>query len=90
MCRQPTVIKAGQAVAIAAVTTSNVSSLTFGTSAADTSQALGSIGAGKWQGVVTVNPLSLGTSSGTVMMFLNATTSSGTTVSLKVPFTLTR
>jgi Flp pilus assembly secretin CpaC len=87
---KPTVIKPGQPVTVAAVTTSNVSSLTFGTSSADTSQSLGSIGAGKWQGVVTVNAIGLGTSTGNVMMFINATTSSGATVSLQVPFSLAR
>jgi hypothetical protein len=40
--------------------------------------------------VVTVNSLGLGAANGNVMMFVNATTSSGATFSLQVPFSLVR
>jgi hypothetical protein len=85
---KPTVVRGGQPVTIAAVTTSNVSALTFGSSPSDNRQSLGAIGTGKWQGVVTVNPGGIAASSGNVTMFLTATTSSGSTVSLQIPFSL--
>ena len=85
---KPTVVRVGQLVTISAVTTSNVSSLTFGSSAADNRQSLGAIGTGKWQGTVTVNPLGTALGSSNVTMFLTATTFSGATVSQQIPFSL--
>ena len=85
---KPTVVRNGQVISISVVTTSNVSSVTFGSSSTANQASLGSIGSGKWQGTLTFNSSSLSGQGGNITMNVTATTSSGSSVSISVPLSV--
>ncbi len=85
---QPTVIKNGQPVTIAAITTTNVATLSFGPSVTTSSESLGSIGPGKWQATFNFSTAGLPSVSGNVNMMLTATTTLGASVTVRLPFSL--
>jgi len=85
---QPTVVKDGQSVTISAITTTNVATLSFGPTSVATQLSLSSIGPGKWQATFAFSAAGLQSSSGNVSELLSATTVSGASTSLRIPFTL--
>jgi len=85
---QPTVVKNGQSISIAAITTTNVNRLTFGPSAISPQITLASIGPGKWQSTFNFSTAGILTSQGNVLLSLNAYTNGGATTALQIPLTL--
>jgi type II secretory pathway component GspD/PulD (secretin) len=85
---KPTVVKNGQPVTISAVTTSNVTSVTFGSSSSAIRESLGSIGAGKWQGTFPLNTSFLPAQGGNITMNVTATTSAAASTSINIPLSL--
>jgi len=85
---QPTVITAGQPITISAITTTNVSALSLGTSPGTPVASVVSIGPGKWQATFTMSSESLPASHGNVSMLLTATTGNGATISLPISLSL--
>ena len=87
---QPTVVKNGQPITIAAITTTNVSALSFGPSPTSPQTTLGSVAPGKWQSTFNFSAASLPTISGNVVLTLTATTTLGANTTVKIPFTITQ
>jgi hypothetical protein len=84
----PTVVKAGQSIAISAITSTNVSTLSIGSSTTSIQQSLKQTGPGKWQGTISLDPATLQSTSGNVSELLKAMTSFGESTSLMIPLTL--
>jgi hypothetical protein len=85
---QPTVIRNGQALTISAITSTNVSSLTFGVSQASSQASLARIGAGQWQSTFDFSVAGLPASAGNVTLLLVATTQLGGTATVRIPFSV--
>ncbi len=85
---QPTVIRDGQALTMSAITSTNVSSLTFGVSQASSQASLARIGAGQWQSTFDFSVAGLPVSSGNVTLLLTATTQLGATATVRIPFSV--
>jgi len=85
---QPTVIRNGQALTISAITSTNVSSLTFGVSQSSSQASLARIGAGQWQSTFDFSVAGLPASAGNVTMLLVATTQLGGTATVSIPFSV--
>jgi type II secretory pathway component GspD/PulD (secretin) len=85
---QPSVIRDGQALTISAITSTNVSSLTFGVSQASSQASLARIGAGQWQSTFNFSVAGLPVSSGNVTLLLVATTQQGGTATVRIPFSV--
>jgi hypothetical protein len=75
-------------VTISAITTTNVTSLTFGPSAVLQQVKLAPIGPGKWQSTFTIDATRFPASSGSVNEILTATTESGSSSTLRIPVSL--
>ncbi|MEO6913149.1 MAG: hypothetical protein ABI182_03905, partial [Candidatus Baltobacteraceae bacterium] len=84
----PSVLRAGDALTISAITSTNVTRLTFGASALLASTSISSIGPGKWQATFTFNTGGLTQSSGNIQMTLNAYNSSGAVATIPIPISL--
>jgi len=85
---QPTVVNDGIPVTVSALTTTNVTSLTFGPATSTQPSQLLQIAPGKWQGNVTFDSTQLPSSIGNVTEVLIASTAQGTTTSVTIPFTI--
>jgi hypothetical protein len=85
---QPTVIKSGQSMTIAAITTTNVTRLTFGASAISPQISLASIGAGKWQSTFNFSTAGITATQGNISLSLNAYTNLGATTAIQIPLSL--
>jgi type II secretory pathway component GspD/PulD (secretin) len=84
----PAVVKAGQMITISAITTTNVSTLSISGSSS-TNEQLTQSAPGKWQGTLPVDLASLQGTSGNVSELLTASTSLGSSTSMRIPLTLT-
>ena len=84
----PSVVKNGQMMTIAAITTTNVAQLTFGPNSLLPMTSLQSIGPGQWQGTFPFSAAGLPIGQTAVTLTLTATTGMGTAVSLPVPLSL--
>jgi type II secretory pathway component GspD/PulD (secretin) len=85
---QPTVVKSGQSMTIAAITTTNVTRLTFGATAISPQISLASIGPGKWQSTFNFSTAGITTTQGNISLSLNAYTSLGATTAIQIPLSL--
>lgn len=85
---QPTVVANGQNMVISAITSTNVSRLTFGQSALDPQVSLSRIGPGKWRATFTFSSAGVTALQGNVQMSLNAYTPLGATAALPIPLSL--
>jgi general secretion pathway protein D len=84
----PSVVKNGQQMTIAAITTTNVAQLTFGPNSLLPMTSLQSIGPGQWQGTFPFSAAGLPIGQSNVTLTLTATTGLGTTVALPIPISL--
>lgn len=84
----PSVVKNGQTMTIAAITTSNVAQLTFGPNSLLPIASLQSIGPGQWQGTFAFSAAGLPIGQAAVTLKLTATTTTGGTVALPIPLSL--
>lgn len=84
----PSVVKNGQTMTIAAITTTNVAQLTFGPNALLPMTSLQSVGPGKWQGTFPFSAAGLPIGQAAVNLTLTATTTMGGSVALPVPLSL--
>jgi hypothetical protein len=84
----PSVVKNGEMMTIAAITTTNVAKLTFGPNAILPMASLQSIGPGQWQAAFPFSAAGLPIGQASVTLTLSATTSLGATVALPVPLSL--
>ncbi len=84
----PSVVANGQAMTISAITSTNVTKLTFGPSAIIQNATLNSIGPGQWQASFNFSTSGLTVSSGNVQFVLSATTSMGQAVSVPIPLSV--
>ncbi len=85
---QPSVVKNGQPMSIAAITTTNVSNLSFGVSADSAQVSLGNAGAGKWQSTFNFSTAGIASTKGNISMVLTATTPIGARTSINIPLAL--
>ena len=84
----PSVVKNGQAMTIAAITTTNVAQLNFGPNALLPMASLQNIGPGQWQGSFAFSAAGLPIGQASVRLILTATTGMGSTVALPIPLSL--
>lgn len=84
----PSVVKNGEQMSIAAITTSNVAKLTFGPNSLLPMATLQSVGPGQWEGSFPFSAAGLPIGQGAVTLTLTATTGMGSTVALPVPLSL--
>ncbi len=84
----PSVVKNGQPMTIAAITTTNVVKLTFGPNSILPMATLQGIGPGQWQASFNFSPAGIPIGQSTVNLSLTATTGTGATVSLPIPLSL--
>lgn len=84
----PSVIKNGQSMTIAAITSTNVAQLTFGPNALLPMATLQSIGPGQWQGTFPFSSAGLPIGQASVSLALTATTQMGGTVALPIPLSI--
>jgi type II secretory pathway component GspD/PulD (secretin) len=84
----PSVVKNGQAMTIAAITSTNVAQLTFGPNSLLPMASLQSVGPGQWQGSFPFSVAGLPIGQASVTLSLTATTGMGGTVSLPIPLSL--
>lgn len=84
----PSVVRNGQEMTIAAITTTNVAQLTFGPNALLPITSLQSIGPGKWQGTFAFSAAGLPIGQAAVNLTLTATTTMGGSVALPIPLSL--
>ena len=85
---QPTVVRNGQSVTLSAITTTNVTSLSFGPTPTLPQISLASVGPGKWQATFNFSLAGLTSSSGNVTEVLTATTSNGATSHQTIPMSI--
>ena len=83
----PTVVKAGDPITISAITSTNVTSLSFGASAMSGQTQLSKVGQGQWNCTAPFSAAGL-MNAGNVQMMLTATAANGTRVSLPIPMSL--
>jgi general secretion pathway protein D len=84
----PSVVKNGEPMTIAAITTTNVARLTFGPNSLLPMASLQSVGAGQWQGSFPFSAAGLPIGQASVTLTLTATTGMGATVALPIPLSL--
>lgn len=84
----PSVVKNGEAMSIAAITTTNVAKLTFGPNSLLPMATLQSVGPGQWQGIFPFSAAGLPIGQASVTLTLTATTGMGGTVALPIPLSL--
>lgn len=84
----PSVVKNGQTMTIAAITTTNVAHLSFGPNSLLPMTSLQSIGPGQWQGTFPFSAAGLPIGQSSVTLSLTATTGMGTSVALPIPLSL--
>lgn len=84
----PSVVKSGEPMTIATITTTNVVKLTFGPNAVIPITSLQTIAPGQWQASFNFSAAGLPIGQSTVSVLLTATTSMGAAVSLPVPLSL--
>jgi type II secretory pathway component GspD/PulD (secretin) len=84
----PSVVKNNQPMTISAITTTNVTKLTFGPNAILPMASLQSVGQGQWQANFNFSPAGLPIGQSTVTLTLTATTGMGGTVTLPIPLSL--
>ncbi|MBD5656698.1 MAG: hypothetical protein IAI50_16185 [Candidatus Eremiobacteraeota bacterium] len=87
---QPTVVEDGTPVTISVLTTTNVTSLTLGPTASLQQVMFSQIGPGKWQSTFNFDSSQLPNISGNTSELVTASAGSGTSISLRVPFSLVR
>jgi type II secretory pathway component GspD/PulD (secretin) len=84
----PSVVKNGEMMTIAAITTTNVAKLTFGPNSILPMSSLQSVGPGQWQASFPFSAAGLPIGQASVNLTLTATTSAGATVALPIPLSL--
>ena len=84
----PSVVKNGQMMSLAAITTTNVAQLTFGPNALLPMTTLQSVGPGQWQGSFPFSAAGLPIGQANITLILTATTGMGSRISLPVPLSL--
>jgi type II secretory pathway component GspD/PulD (secretin) len=84
----PSVVKNGQQMTIAAITTTNVAQLTFGPNSLLPMASLQTIRPGQWQGTFPFSAAGLPIGQASITLTLTATTQMGGTVALPVPLSL--
>lgn len=84
----PSVVKNGDAMTIAAITTTNVAKLTFGPNALLPMATLQSVAPGQWTGTFPFSAAGLPIGQANVTLTLTATTGMGSTVALPIPLSL--
>ena len=84
----PSVVKNGDQMTIAAITTTNVAQLRFGPNALLPMPSLQSVGPGQWQGTFPFSSAGLPIGQASVTLTLTATTGMGSTVALPIPLSL--
>jgi type II secretory pathway component GspD/PulD (secretin) len=84
----PSVVKNGEPMTIAAITTTNVAKLTLGPNAILPMATLTNVAPGQWQASFNFSPAGLPIGQSTVTLSLTATTNTGATVSLPIPLSL--
>jgi general secretion pathway protein D len=84
----PSVVKNGQTMTIAAITTTNVAQLNFGPNSLLPMASLQNIGPGQWQGTFAFSAAGLPIGQASVRLTLTATTGMGATVALPIPLSL--
>ncbi len=84
----PSVVKNGQMMSLAAITTTNVAQLTFGPNALLPMATLQSVGPGQWQGTFPFSAAGLPIGQANITLILTATTGMGSRISLPVPLSL--
>jgi len=85
---QPTLVKNGRPVTLSAITTTNVTSLSFGPSSTATQFTLASIGPGKWQSTFNFSTNGLADLVGNATETLTAATALGASAKQSIPFTV--
>ncbi len=85
---QPTVVKNGQSITISAITTTNVTRLTFGATAMNSQASLSKIGPGQWHSTFNFSTAGVPTSQGNIQMALSAYTNLGAVASVPIPLSL--
>ena len=85
---QPTVVKNGQSITISAITTTNVTRLTFGTTATNAQASLAKIGSGQWQSTFNFSTAGVSAAQGNIQMTLSAYTNLGAIASVPIPLSL--
>jgi general secretion pathway protein D len=84
----PSVVKNGEQMTIAAITTTNVAKLTFGPNALLPMVSLQSVGPGQWQGSFPFSAAGVPIGQGSVTLVLSATTGMGASVAVPIPLSL--
>jgi|SRR5579883_1185949 len=84
----PSVVKNGDPMTIAAITTTNVAQLRFGPNSLLPMASLQSVGPGQWQGTFPFSSAGLPIGQASVTLTLTATTSMGASVALPIPLSL--
>lgn len=84
----PSVVKNGEQMSIAAITTTNVAKLTFGPNSLLPMATLQSVGPGQWEASFPFSAAGLPIGQPAVTLTLTATTGMGSTVALPVPLSL--
>jgi hypothetical protein len=84
----PSVVKNGQSMTISAITSTNVTKLSFGPSAVVQTAAMNSIGPGQWQASFNFSTAGLTVASGNVQFILSATSAMGQAVSVPIPLSV--
>ena len=84
----PSVVKNGETMTVAAITTTNVARLSFGPNALLPMATLQSVGPGQWTGTFPFSAAGLPIGQANVTLTLTATTGMGSTVALPVPLSL--
>jgi type II secretory pathway component GspD/PulD (secretin) len=85
---QPTVVKSGTPVTVSILTTTNVTSVSLGTTSSPKQMMLSAIGPGRWQSTFAFDPTPLPSTAGNVSETLTATTAQGTSTTIRIPFSL--
>lgn len=84
----PSVVKNGEQMTIAAITSTNVAQLRFGPNSLLPMASLQSVGPGQWQGTFPFSVAGLPIGQASVTLTLTATTGLGATVALPIPLSL--
>jgi hypothetical protein len=84
----PSVVRDGQQMTISAITTSNVTKVTFGTNALVPMATLSSVGTGQWQSTFSFSTGGIPGGQTNAQVILTATTGMGGTVRLPIPLTI--
>lgn len=84
----PSVVRNGEQMSIAAITTTNVAKLTFGPNSLLPMATLQSVGPGQWEGTFNFSAAGLPIGQPAVTLTLTATTGMGGTVALPIPLSL--